>query len=177
MLEDILRLCPCLSDIDIRGCSQLEDLTLTYSNINWVKSRKKFGDTHFKMRSLNQLTDRNSAYSGAKGTGGDVDDFSDLKDYFDSVDRRDSAGHSFRRGFYKRSKLFDVRKSSSILSRDARVRRWAVKKSEKGYKRIEEFLASSLKDIMKQNTFDFFMPKVLLELFVFKCLTCRSLEL
>ncbi|XP_030546348.1 histone-lysine N-methyltransferase ATXR3 [Rhodamnia argentea] len=160
VLEDILRSCPCLSEIDIRGCSQLEELTLTYSNINWVKSRKKFGDTHFKMRSLNQLTDRNSAYSGAKGIGGDVDEFSDLKDYFDSVDRRDSAGHSFRRGFYKRSKLFDARKSSSILSRDARVRRWAVKKSEKGYKRIEEFLASSLKDIMKQNTFDFFMPKV-----------------
>lgn len=160
VLEDILRSCPCLSDIDIRGCSQLEDLTLTYSNINWVKSRKKFSDVHFKMRSLNQLTDRNLEYTGVKGIGGDVDDFSGLKDYFDSVDRRDSAGQSFHRGFYKRSKLFDARKSSSILSRDARMRQWAVKKSEKWNKRIEEFLASSLKDIMKQNTFDFFMPKV-----------------
>jgi hypothetical protein len=56
--------------------------------------------------------------------------------------------------------VFDARKSSSILSRDARMRRWAVKKSENSYTRMEGFLAAGLKDIMKENIFDFFVPKV-----------------
>ena len=83
-----------------------------------------------------------------------------MKDYFDSVDKRDNK-QLFRQNLYKRSKLYDARKSSSILSRDARTRRWAIKKSESGYKRMEEFLALRLREIMKTNSCDFFVSKVL----------------
>lgn len=164
-LEEILCSFPCLSTIDIRGCSQFSELVLKFQNVNWIKSRysrgmKNFDDSHSKMRSLKQITDKSSSASKFKALGGDTDDFGDLKQYFDSVNKRDSSNQLFRRSLYKRSKLFDARRSSSILSRDARMRQWSIKKSENGYKRMEEFLASSLKDIMKENTFDFFVPKV-----------------
>ncbi|KAM4103737.1 hypothetical protein ACJW30_06G100700 [Castanea mollissima] len=164
MLEEILPSFPCLSFIDIRGCSQFGELALKFANVNWVKSRlsrdmKFFDESHSKIRSLKQITEKSSS-ALKKGLGSDVDDFGELKDYFDSVDKRDSANQLFRRSLYKRSKLFDARKSSSILSRDARMRRWAIKKSENGYKRMEEFLLSGLRDIMVENTFEFFVPKV-----------------
>lgn len=159
-LVDILRSCPCLSYVDIRGCSQFAELTLIYSNVTWIKGQQNFRNVNSKIKSLAQLTQKNSSNSVRKSVGGDVDDFSELKDYFASVDKRDSAAHSFRRGFYKRSKVLGARKALSILSRDARVRRWDAKKSVKGYKRMEEFLVSSLKEIMQENKFDFFVPKV-----------------
>lgn len=167
MLEEILRLFPHLSSIDIRGCGQLGELAHKFPNMNWVQSQSsratKFSnDSHSKIRSLKQITEKASSVSKTKGLGGNVDDFSDLRDYFESVDKRDSANQLFRRSLYQRSKVFDARKSSSILSRDARMRRWAIKKSENGYKRMEEFLASSLKEIMRKNTFDFFVPKVVI---------------
>lgn len=149
-LEEILHSFPCISSIDIRGCGQFDELARKFANVNWVKS---------KIRSLKQITEKTSS-SSKKGRGCDIDDFGELKDYFDSVDKRDSANQLFGRSLYKRSKLFDARKSSSILSRDARMRRWGIKKSENSYKRMEEFLLSGLKDIMKENTFDFFVPKV-----------------
>ncbi|KAG5226557.1 SET domain-containing family protein [Salix suchowensis] len=147
MLEEILRSFPCLSSIDIRGCAQFMELALRFPNISWLKSRTRISEeSNSKLRSLKQISER--------------DDFGELKEYFDSVNKRDSANQLFRRSLYKRSKVFDARKSSSILPRDARMRRWAVKKSENSYRRIEGFLASSLKDIMKENTFDFFVPKL-----------------
>lgn len=166
-LEEILRSFSCLSTIDTRGCSQFSELTLKFHNVNWIKSRNSrgslnFEDSHSKVRSLKQITEKSSLVSKVKGLYGNMDDFGELKEYFDSVNKRDSANQAFRRSLYKRSKLFDARRSSSILSRDARTRRWAIKKSENGYKRMEEFLASSLKDIMKENTFDFFVPKVVI---------------
>lgn len=160
-LEDILRSCLCLSFIDIRGCSQLAELALKYTDVNWIKGRQKFSNVKFKIKSLTQLTDKNSSNSISNSMGSDVDDISELKDYFASVDRRDSSIQSFHRGFYKRSKVFGARKALSILSGDARVRRWDAKKSEKGYRRMEEFLVSSLKEIMKENTYDFFVQKVM----------------
>lgn len=159
-LEDILRSCPCLSYIDIRGCKQFAELALKYSNINWIKGPQNFRNLKSKIKSLKQLTNKNSSNSVSNSLGGDADDFSELKDYFASVDRRDSASQSFRRGFYKRSKVFGARKTLSILSGDAQARRWDAKKSEKGYKRMEEFLVSSLKEIMKENKFEFFVQKV-----------------
>lgn len=163
-LEEILCSFPCLSTIDIRDCSQFSELALKFQNVNWIRSRgsrgmKNFDDSHSKVRSLKQITEKSSLALKFKGVGGDMDDFGDLKQYFDSVNKRDSSNQLFRRSLYKRSKLFDARRSSSILSRDARMG-WSIKKSEIGYKRMEEFLASSLKDIMKENTFDFFVPKV-----------------
>ncbi|GMN58057.1 hypothetical protein TIFTF001_027145 [Ficus carica] len=164
-LEEILSSFSCLSTIDIRGCRQFSELAQKFHNFNWIKSRNSrttvnFEDSYSKVRSLKQITEKSSSVSKVKGLYGNVDDFGDLKEYFDSVNKRDSANQLFRRSLYKRSKLFDARRSSSILSRDARTRRWAIKKSENGYKRMEEFLATSLKDIMKENTFDFFVPKV-----------------
>ncbi|KAJ6370364.1 hypothetical protein OIU76_028607, partial [Salix suchowensis] len=144
MLEEIVRSFPCLSSIDIRGCAQFMELALRFPNISWLKSRTRISEeSNSKLRSLKQISER--------------DDFGELKEYFDSVNKRDSANQLFRRSLYKRSKVFDARKSSSILPRDARMRRWAVKKSENSYRRIEGFLASSLKDIMKENTFDIFL--------------------
>ncbi|KAH0902798.1 hypothetical protein HID58_042301 [Brassica napus] len=157
MLEEILRLFPHISSVDITGCSQFGNLTLKYKKVCWLKCQHpRPGDLHSRLRSLKQTNVNKS-----KGLGGDTDDFGNLKDYFDRVEKRDSANQLFRRSLYKRSKLYDARKSSAILSRDARIRRWAIKKSEYGYKRVEEFLSSSLRGIMKQNTFDFFDLKVL----------------
>lgn len=144
MLEEVLGLLPCLSSVDIRGCSQFEDLASKFSNIIWVKSRT----SHSAMRNK-QLAESSH-----------VEDSSGLRDYFESLDKRDASNQLFRRSLYKRSKVFDARKSSSMLSRDAQLRRLAMKKSENGYKRMKEFLALGLKDIMRENTFEFFIPKV-----------------
>ncbi|PPS10861.1 hypothetical protein GOBAR_AA09790 [Gossypium barbadense] len=163
-LEDVLQVFPSLSYIDIRGCSQFGELIVKFPNLRWFKSTSLHAmtisdESNSKIRTLKQITEKTS--SGLKtGLGNAIDDFGELKSYFESVDRRDSANQLFRQSLYRRSKLFDARKSSSILSREARIRRWAIKKSENGYKRMEEFLASSLRDIMKENTSDFFVPKV-----------------
>ncbi|XP_047313544.1 histone-lysine N-methyltransferase ATXR3 [Impatiens glandulifera] len=148
LLEEIIRSFPCLSSIDIRECSQLGDLPNKYTKINWIMSRK-------------QIIDRaSSAYTSHNGLTRHGDHSSGLKDYLESSEKRDSANQLFHGSLYKRSKLFDARKSSSILPRDAHMRRWTVKKSENGYKKMEQFLALGLKDIMKENTIDFFVPKV-----------------
>ncbi|KAL7086792.1 hypothetical protein ACP275_13G023600 [Erythranthe tilingii] len=150
MLEELLQSLPFLSSIDIRGCTQFEDLVWKFPNINWIKNRA----SHIKIRSLSHLTDRSSSASNR------MDDSTGLKEYLESSDKRDSANQLFRRSLYKRSKLFDARKSSSILSRDAQLRRLAVKKTGNGYKRMEEYIATGLHDIMSENTFQFFVPKV-----------------
>ncbi|KAK9051970.1 hypothetical protein SSX86_028598 [Deinandra increscens subsp. villosa] len=141
-LEEILGLLPCLSFVDIRGCSQFEDLTHKFPNIKWVKTQTS-----------QSMTERSYDH-------GHVEDSSGLRDYFESLDKRDASNQLFRRSLYKRSKAFDARKSSSMLSRDAQLRRLAMKKTENGYKRMKEFLALGLKDIMKENTFEFFIPKI-----------------
>ena len=161
VLEEILLSFPCLSSVDIRGCSQLIDLPIQFPNISWTKrrlpGRRTLEESNSKIRSLKQLSEKTPVSYKPTTLGGDFE----LKEYFDSVNKRDSA-NQFRRSLYRRSKLLDARKSSSIISRDARMRRWAMKKSANGYKRMEGFLASGLKDIMKENIFDFFVPKVLL---------------
>ncbi|KAG5020992.1 hypothetical protein JHK87_016847 [Glycine soja] len=163
MLEKILLSFPGLSTVDIRGCSQFGELTPKFTNVKWIKSQSshitKIAAESHKIRSLKQTAEQTSSISKVSSFS-IRDDFGELKDYFDSVDKRDSAKQLFRQNLYKRSKLYDARKSSSILSRDARTRRWSIKKSESGYKRMEQFLASSLREIMKANSCDFFMPKV-----------------
>ncbi|XP_061369493.1 histone-lysine N-methyltransferase ATXR3-like [Gastrolobium bilobum] len=163
MLEKILLSFPGLCKVDIRGCSQFAELTPKFTNVKWIKSRSscmtKIAEEPHKIRSLKQITEQTSSVSKASSLA-IRDDFGELKDYFDSVDKRDTAKQLFRRNLYKRSKLYDARKSSSILSRDARTRRWSIKKSESGFKRMEEFLVSRLKEIMKANSCEFFVPKV-----------------
>lgn len=170
VLEEILCTFPHLASIDVRGCSQFNDLSSKYPNINWVKrslnGTKNNDEAYSKMRSLRYITEK-SSLSKIKGLSSNVDDFGELKEYFESVDKRESASQLFRRSLYKRSKVFDARRSSSIVSRDARMRQWSIKKSEVGYKRMVEFLASSLKEIMKDNTFEFFVPKVTFDSFYY----------
>lgn len=151
MLEELLQSYPLLSSLDIRGCTQFEDLVWKFPNINWVRNR----GPNFKIRSLNHLTERSSSSSNH------VDESSGLKEYLESSDKRDSANQLFRRSLYKRSKLFDARKSSSILSREAQLRRLTIKKIGSGYRRMEEYIAAGLRDIMRENTLEFFEPKVL----------------
>ncbi|KAH6780543.1 hypothetical protein C2S52_011780 [Perilla frutescens var. hirtella] len=150
MLEELLQSLPSLSSIDIRGCTQFEDLVWKFPNINWVKNR----GPQMKIRSLHNLTDRNTSASNQ------MDESSGLKEYLESSDKRDSANQLFRRSLYKRSKLFDARKSSSILSRDAQLRRLSIKKAGNGFRRMEEYVATRLRDIMSENTIEFFEPKV-----------------
>ncbi|XP_042010796.1 histone-lysine N-methyltransferase ATXR3-like [Salvia splendens] len=150
MLEEVLQSLPFVSIIDIRGCTQFEDLVSKFPNINWVRNR----NAHLKIRSLNHLFDRNQSASNH------MDESSGLKEYLESSDKRDSANQLFRRSLYKRSKLFDARKSSSILSRDAQLRRLAIKKAGNGFRRMEEYVATSLRDIMNENSIEIFEPKV-----------------
>ncbi|XP_054815408.1 histone-lysine N-methyltransferase ATXR3 isoform X2 [Prosopis cineraria] len=163
MLEKILLSFPFLSAIDIRGCSQFNELTSKFPNVKWIKGRSsrisKTAEEPHKTKSLKQIAELTASVSKTSNLGA-MDDFGELKDYFDSVDKRDTAKQLFRRNLYKRSKLYDARRSSSILSRDARTRRWAIKKSENGYKRMEEFIVSSLREIMEENPCDFFVTKV-----------------
>lgn len=156
MLEEILGMLPSLSTVDIRGCNQFEDLTRKFPNIIWIKTR---------VPQSTRVTERTSIFRTYDSRDSHVEDSSGLRDYFESLDKRDASNQLFRRSLYKRSKVFDARKSSSMLSRDAQLRRLAMKKSENGYKRMKEFLALGLKDIMKENTFEFFIPKVSLSLF------------
>ncbi|KAI3780786.1 hypothetical protein L2E82_10777 [Cichorium intybus] len=154
MLEEILGFLPNLSSIDIRGCTQFEDTTRKFPNIIWIKTRAP------QSTRVKNLTERTSIFRTYDSRDSHVEDSSGLRDYFESLDKRDASNQLFRRSLYKRSKVFDARKSSSMLSRDAQLRRLAMKKSENGYKRMKDFLALGLKDIMKENTFEFFVPKV-----------------
>ncbi|GAB4825090.1 hypothetical protein Ancab_007965 [Ancistrocladus abbreviatus] len=162
LLEEILQSFSGITYVDIRGCSQFEELTAKFPRVNWVKgwisqSMRNVLEPHFK-RSMKQMNEKSSSLSRL-GLG-IMDDSSGLKDYFDMVDRRGAANQAFRQSLYKRTKLFDARRSASILARDARMRRLAMKWPGDAYKRMEEFLLLNLKDIMKENTFDFFVSRV-----------------
>ncbi|GAB2285305.1 hypothetical protein Dimus_019759 [Dionaea muscipula] len=165
VLEDILSSFSHIFYIDIRGCEQLEELKNRLPNINWVKDRtsqtiKSLENSHSRSKSLKQMAEESFSIS-RPGLGSYMDESSGLKDYFDMVDKkRDAASQAFRQNLYKRSKLFDARRSLSILARDAHMRRWAMKKPGNGYKRMEEFLLLSLKEITQENTHEFFVPRV-----------------
>ncbi|CAA0808615.1 Histone-lysine N-methyltransferase ATXR3 [Striga hermonthica] len=150
MLEGLLQSFPRTSSVDIRGCNQFEDLVGKFPNINWVRNP----GPPLKFRSLNHLAD------GGTSISNQMEDSSGLKEYLESSDKRDSANQLFRRSLYKRSKLFDARKSSSILSRDAQLRRLSIKKTGIEYKRMERYIATVIQEIMSKNTFKFFEPKV-----------------
>ncbi|XP_029117517.2 histone-lysine N-methyltransferase ATXR3 [Elaeis guineensis] len=170
VLEEVLQLFPCISYIDVRGCNQFNDLKPKFQNLKWIKSFslsniKNYEESHSKIRSLKQITEKSYSMSKSlRGLGSQLDDSDELGDfgYNESslVDRKDSSSLPFRQGFYKRAKVLDARKSSAVLSRDAQMRRWLQRKSESGYRKMEEFIANSLKDIMKGNKFEFFIPRV-----------------
>ncbi|KAL9259116.1 Histone-lysine N-methyltransferase ATXR3-like protein [Drosera capensis] len=166
ILEDILSSFSCISFIDIRGCAQLDELTIKFSNLNWVtghsvQSTGTFENSYFRIPSSKQMADEISSVSRSSIGSSYMDDSSGLEVYFDMVDKkRDAANQAFRQSLYKRSKLYDARRSLSILAREAHMRRWAMKKPGNGYKRTEEFLLNSLKEITQDKTYDFFVPRV-----------------
>ncbi|KAF5186081.1 Histone-lysine n-methyltransferase atxr3 [Thalictrum thalictroides] len=168
VLEEILLCFPSISSIDIGGCIQFRELTRKFQNIKWINSRsahesKISEDSYFKQRNFKQITERGHPFAKAyKGSSSHLNEFcdGDFLQHDSSLGGRNSTNRSFPQSFYKRKKLLDSRKSASVHSRDARIRHWLYRKSENGYKRIEEILALSLKMIMKENIFDFFIPKV-----------------
>ncbi|RWW20568.1 hypothetical protein GW17_00015319 [Ensete ventricosum] len=171
VLEGILQLYPHIANVDIRGCNQFKELQFRYPNINWIKRSSSFGaknqeESHSKTRSLKQITENNYLISRTyRSLSGCLDDSGDLENFgiseSNSIDRKDFSSLQFKQGFYKRPKLLDARKSSELLSRDAQMRHWLHRKSGNSYKKMEEFIANSLKDIVKGKKSDFFMPKVL----------------
>lgn len=177
VLEGILQLFPHIANVDIRGCNQFKELQFRYPNINWIKRSSSFGaknqeESYSKTRSLKQITENNYLISRTyRSLSGCLDDSGDLENFgiseSNSIDRKDFSSLQFKQGFYKRPKLLDARKSSELLSRDAQMRHWLHRKSENSYKKMEEFIANSLKDIVKGKKSDFFMPKVLPKFFAF----------
>lgn len=164
-LEEILLSFPFISSIDIRGCMQLRELSQRYQKIKWVCSRalrdiKNSEDLSSKSRCLNHLSEEGHSFLDAfKSSASHSNEFNEgsFRQHGSYLDGRGSTSRSFRQSSYKRKKLDHSKKT---LSRDARLKQWLYRKSENGYKRMEEFLALSLKDIMKDNTFDYFVPKV-----------------
>lgn len=165
VLEEILQSFLCISSVDIRGCSQFQELIIKFPHVNWVGGRSSQSmriveESSLKIRSLKQMPEQSSSISKL-GCGSYMDESSGLKDYFDMVEKRGAANQEFRQNLYKRTKLLDARKSASVLARDARMRHLAMKKAGNGYRRMEEFLVLSLKDIMQGNTSDYLEQKVI----------------
>lgn len=170
LLEEVLQRFPSISSVFIEGCYQFNELKTKFQNINWLP--KNYEDSHSKIKSLKQITDKNYSVSkGFRGLGSYLDD-SFEPGGFDSFEStmegmKEPYGHVFRHGFYKRAKLLDGRKSSSVLSRDAQMRNWMRRKTETGYRKLEEYVKFSLKNIMKGNSSEFFIPKVQSFLIIF----------
>ncbi|XP_068669494.1 histone-lysine N-methyltransferase ATXR3-like isoform X2 [Aristolochia californica] len=156
-LEEVLHSYPSISSVDVIGCSQFRELYSSFKNVEWTKRHvlqnvKPVEESYSKIRSLKQLTDRNYSASKAYNGGGSFgQDFNYSKA---------SESYTFQQSSYKRRKLLAARKAPALLSREAQIRQLLRRKKERGYKRIEEFLAVTLKDIMKENTFELFVPKV-----------------
>lgn len=168
LLEEVLQLFPSISSVFIEGCHQFSELKTKFQNINWIMNNrlpKNYEDSHSKIKSLKQITDKNYSVSkGFRGLGSYLDDsfepggFGSYESTMEGMNEH--YGHVFRHGFYKRAKRFDGRKSSSVLTRDAQMRNWMRRKTETGYRKLEEYVKFSLKNIMKGNSSEFFIPKV-----------------
>jgi hypothetical protein len=53
-----------------------------------------------------------------------------------------------------------VRVAPDSLSRDAEMRHLMQRQAENSYRKMEEFVINRLREIMRSNRFDFFIPKV-----------------
>ncbi|KAK1326653.1 putative histone-lysine N-methyltransferase ATXR3 [Acorus calamus] len=126
-------------------------------NRSQFASLKELEESQLKMKSLKQITEKgylmSKAYKGSStGEPGVV------AEHDPSSERK--ASSTFKHGCYKRTKIPDAKKSSALTSRDAQMRLWLRRKSADSYRKLEEYIANSLKDIMKENAFAFFIPKV-----------------
>lgn len=169
-VEEVLQLFPHISFVDISGCCQFKELQIKYPNIMWIRrsgsaKSKNLEESYSKTRSLRQITEINYSLSRTyRLLNGYLDDSDDLGNFGigdpNSFNRNNISGLQFKQGFYKRPKLLDARRSSELLSRDAQMRRWLHRKSENSYKKIEEFIANSLRSIIRGSKPEIFMPKV-----------------
>lgn len=170
-LEEVIRSFPCISTIDIRGCNQFRELVPMFQHVRWIESQNSFNiryleDPYSKARRLKQITEK--SYSIAKSLKASSSYFENFND--DSVNfgsnsivmgRKDSSNETFnKQSYYKRTKLLDARKSSGALSRDAQFKQLIRKRSADVYRNMEPLITNSLKSIMKENTFEFLVPKV-----------------
>jgi hypothetical protein len=113
------------------------------------------------MKTMKQISDGNNYLSKvARNFTNQLDGSDELDGYFADISNRENANLSFGQGFYKRSKLLDARKSSAVLSRDAQMRRLMQRQAESSYRKMQEFVINRLREIMKSNRFEFFIPKV-----------------
>jgi [histone H3]-lysine4 N-trimethyltransferase ATXR3 len=118
-------------------------------------------ESYRKIKTLKQIGDGNNyASKVARNFTNHLDGSDELDGYFADISNRENANLSFGQGFYKRSKLLDARKSSAVLSRDAEMRRLMQRQAETSYRKMEEFIINRLREIMRSNRFDFFIPKV-----------------
>ncbi|KAF6151086.1 hypothetical protein GIB67_042421, partial [Kingdonia uniflora] len=143
----------------IRGCNQLKELSHNFQNVNWIMSTlreiKTFDGSNSKIRCLKHINEKPHSFSeSAKGWNSYLDESSE------PGVQRDSSSKLLGQSLCTHSKLLDARKRSNLLSRDVHMKRWLYRKSDTSYKRVEEFLDFSLKDIMKENNFDFFVAEI-----------------
>jgi [histone H3]-lysine4 N-trimethyltransferase ATXR3 len=138
--------------VNIQGCNGLGDLQYTFHHVKWIDS---------SLKSMKQMGDVNNHTSKlARNLTNQLGGSDELDGYFADISNRENADLSFGQGFYKRSKLLDARKSSAVLSRDAQMRRLMQRQAENSYRKMEAFIINRLKEIMKGNRFEFFIPKV-----------------
>jgi [histone H3]-lysine4 N-trimethyltransferase ATXR3 len=138
--------------VNIQGCNDLGDLQYTFHHVKWINS---------SLKSMKQTGDVNNHTSKlARNLTNQLGGSDELDGYFADISNRENADLSFGQGFYKRSKLLDARKSSAVLSRDAQMRRLMQRQAENSYRKMEAFIINRLKEIMKGNRFEFFIPKV-----------------
>ncbi|KAK1279291.1 putative histone-lysine N-methyltransferase ATXR3 [Acorus gramineus] len=161
-VEEMLQSFPCIAYVNIKGCDHLRELMDTFHNVKWITGHslhhsKNIEESQLKMKSLKQITEKgylmSKAYKGSStGEPGVV------AEHDPNSERK--ASSTFKHGCYKRTKIPDAKKSSALTSRDAQMRLWLRRQSADSYRKLEEYIANSLKDIMKENAFAFFIPKV-----------------
>ncbi|XP_078428561.1 SET domain protein 2 [Wolffia australiana] len=153
-LEEILQSFTGIATVDIRGCTQFKELVCSFQNIKWIRSRssqivKNLDGSFSKTRCLKWVADKNLSSSRSSNIiRGEL------------ANPKDTIFPTFRQGCYERRRLPETRKSSSAFTRHAQLRQLQRKKSLTAYRKMEEFIRTKLKEIMKENTFDFFVLRV-----------------
>ncbi|KAF3777531.1 Histone-lysine N-methyltransferase [Nymphaea thermarum] len=172
-LDEILQSFPSVSSIDIRRCKQFSDLPQKFHG---VKRRKSY--SHLVIDEINADEDANKIWNhkqvnaksplisrALRGLDGYLDDKRSTRDSLslDGFSGRDSVRKLYPNKF-KNSKSVGSRKFPSILPRNARMKGLFPGKSlplsMRSYKKKEGLLAVGIKEIMRENTFEFFLPKV-----------------
>ncbi|CAA6671908.1 unnamed protein product [Spirodela intermedia] len=130
-LEEILQSFTSITSIDIRGCNQFKELILLFQNVKWIKSR-----------SSQNIKNLDESYSNQEEAISDRDDLGNSKD---------PGVHTFRQGYYKRTRVPDALKSSSALTRHAQLRQLLRKKSVTAYRKWKNSLVAEIEDKIRNG--------------------------